>query len=182
MVNLKKWIPFKRGDNVPGRRSSDSNEDPMTRIQREINDVFSRMERATGEGWMSRPSWELEESFFGDFSPANFSPSIDLSEEGNHLRVTAELPGMDADDVDVVVKDDRLRIHGEKGVEESQGEQGFYRTERSWGSFTRTVPLPTKIDDSRAEATFDKGVLNIRLPKVEEDEHEEGTRIDVTTE
>ena len=104
--------------------------------------------------------------WFGDFSPHLFHPRIDLVDDGDALRLTAELPGMERQDVEILVEEDALVLPGEKKLESTSEEQGCYRLERAFGSFQRVIPLPDGVDTAQAEARFDKGVLTIRLPKI----------------
>ncbi len=104
-------------------------------------------------------------SWFGDFSASEFQPRIDVTDEGDALRIVAELPGMTRDDVELEVIDDMLIVSGDKRFESSGEEQGCYRVERSFGHFQRAVPLPAGVDLDRAEARFENGVLTLRVPK-----------------
>jgi len=104
-------------------------------------------------------------SWFGDFSASEFQPRIDVTDEGDALRIVAELPGMTRDDVELEVIDDMLIVSGDKRFEPSSEEQGCYRVERSFGHFQRAVPLPSGVDLDRAEARFENGVLTLRVPK-----------------
>ena len=98
----------------------------------------------------------------------NFIPSVDVKEEDDQVVVAAELPGLDQSDIDVEVTQDSVRIAGEKKKEEKKEEKGYYHRETSYGSFERTIDLPTAVDEDKAEAEFSKGVLTIRLPKSEQ--------------
>jgi len=92
-------------------------------------------------------------------------PIVDISETEKELLVTAELPGMDAKDLDVFLQDKQLIIRGEKKEEqEKQGEQ-YYQKESSYGTFRRTILLPVAIEEDQIEASYQRGVLKIRLPK-----------------
>jgi HSP20 family protein len=104
-------------------------------------------------------------SWFGDFSGREFQPRIDVTDEGDALRVVAELPGMTREDVELEVIDDMLILSGNKRFESSSEEQGCYRVERSFGHFQRAIPLPAGVDVARAEARFENGVLTLRVPK-----------------
>jgi HSP20 family protein len=93
------------------------------------------------------------------------SPQIDVSETENEVHVSAELPGIDEKDIDVTLADGVLSIRGEKKQECEQKEENFYRMERSFGQFQRSIALPVDVDEDRVDAVFSKGVLQIRLPK-----------------
>lgn len=165
MKSLKKWLPFKRGEkDVPVKHAASSSEHnhPLMQMRREMDTLFDR--------FMNDPFgmslWSTDfDGWYGDFSPTRFAPSIDIADEKKHIRVTAELPGMEEKDVQVTLNDDALVIRGEKKLEETHEDEGYYRTERSYGVFERAIPLPVEIDVDRVEATFKKGLLTVRLPK-----------------
>ena len=95
---------------------------------------------------------------------ANWSPGIDVFEKDNRLVVKADLPGMKKEDVKVEVTDGHLAISGERKTEAEERKENFFRSEREYGSFYRTVPLPegVKLDDIKA--TFADGVLEVSVP------------------
>ena len=95
-------------------------------------------------------------------------PEIDETEDEKAFYVAIELPGMAEKDVDVTMSGRTLTIRGEKKQEEEQTDRDFYRRERSYGAFRRTIELPGDVDESKIEASFTKGVLTIKLPKTEE--------------
>jgi HSP20 family protein len=95
-------------------------------------------------------------------------PAMDLVETANHFVLRADLPGMTDDDVSIEVEDNVLTVSGERKVEHEESEEGYYRVERASGSFARSLTLPEGIDPEAVEASFDKGVLEVRIPKPEE--------------
>ncbi len=95
-------------------------------------------------------------------------PAMDLVETQDALVLTADLPGMERDDVSIEVKDRTLVVSGERRDQHAEKAEGFYRVERSFGGFSRTLTLPDGIVSEQIEADFDKGVLEIRIPKPEE--------------
>jgi HSP20 family protein len=96
------------------------------------------------------------------------APTLDMYEERNDVVVKAELPGMAKDDIDDKLSDSTLTLKGEKKKEEEVKEKDYYRCEREYGSFLRTVKLPAEVKADGAKATFKDGVLEIRLPKSDE--------------
>lgn len=92
-------------------------------------------------------------------------PQVDMEETDEAIRITAELPGVDKDNIDISVTDDRLTIRGEKKQEEEKRGKGYYRVERTYGSFQRSFDLPCEVEADRVDATFKNGVLTITLPK-----------------
>jgi HSP20 family protein len=107
------------------------------------------------------------ERWFGDFSPSRFQPRIDVVDEGPVLRVTAELPGIEREDVQVSVEGGAIVLRGEKKQDVHREENGCYRLERAYGRFERTIPMPEYSDPGRALAKFDNGVLTLTIPKTE---------------
>lgn len=95
---------------------------------------------------------------------ALWSPAVEVLERGDKLVVRAEIPGVSKDDVNVNVTDDALTIEGERRREAEDRGEGFYRSERSYGRFLRTIPLPDGVDAEKIEATFKDGVLELTLP------------------
>lgn len=95
-------------------------------------------------------------------------PVADIYEEGDNIVVKAEMPGVDQNDIDVTVTDNVLVLRGEKQKEEEANEGDYYRSERVYGSFVRSIPLPPEVDAEKANASFKNGVLEIRVPKAEE--------------
>jgi len=96
------------------------------------------------------------------------TPAVDLYEEKDDIVVKAELPGMEKDNIEVNLSENRLTIKGEKKKEEEVKKEGYYRSERSYGSFVRTLELPTEVQTDKVKAAFKNGILEIRLPKTEE--------------
>jgi len=97
-----------------------------------------------------------------------WAPSVDIAETDNDVVVTAELPGVKQDDVDITIADDVLTLKGEKKEEKEVKEKNYHRIERSYGSFQRSVSLPAGVQADKAKATYKDGVLHITVPKAEE--------------
>ncbi|WP_243438581.1 Hsp20/alpha crystallin family protein [Fundidesulfovibrio soli] len=109
---------------------------------------------------------------FGNFPAMPFSkearyPAVDISETDAEIQVKAELPGLEPKDVNVTLQNDVLTIQGEKKFEEEEKKENYHRIERSYGSFFRSIPLPSAVKDDGVTAKFDKGVLTVTLPKRE---------------
>lgn len=98
-----------------------------------------------------------------------FTPSINVTENDSAIEVTAELPGMDENDIDLTLSRQGLTIRGEKREEKEEEGKNYYTRERSYGYFRRNIPVPMDaIEQDNVEATFDRGILTITLPKREE--------------
>ena len=101
-------------------------------------------------------------------SSQRWAPAMDLVEADDHFVLKADLPGLSEDDVAIEVQDGTLTVSGERKAENEKREKGWYRLERSFGRFSRSLTLPEGVDADKIEASFDKGVLEIRIPKPEE--------------
>jgi HSP20 family protein len=109
------------------------------------------------------------DAFFGQTDRGRrWVPPIDLVEAEDHFVLKADLPGLAEGDVNIEVQDGTLTISGEREAEHEQREKGWYRIERSFGSFNRSLTLPDGVDPDRIDASFANGVLEVRIPKPEE--------------
>lgn len=158
---LKELVPWHWG----GLRRWEAEDRPFETRHREMDALHREMDRVFEDLWRGsgRPSLLPEAWGFGEVSPR-----VDETEDDKAFHVKVELPGMDKDDVEVALSDGLLTIRGEKKQEEEEKGKDFYRMERSFGAFRRTLPVPGEVDESKIEASFKKGVLCIDLPKTEE--------------
>lgn len=144
-------IPKKRRDELATRFDF---EHPFDALHREMDSLFNSF----AKGMDIMP--------FGlGIRQGGFMPKVNVAEDEKALTVTAELPGMDEKDVEVTLTKDSVTLKGEKKAEKEEKDKGYYRMERSFGSFIRTIPLEVEIDQDKVEAKFSKGVLTIKLPK-----------------
>src|SRR3954468_18899024 len=95
-------------------------------------------------------------------------PAMDLVETDQHFVLRADLPGLSEQDVNIEVEDRVLTISGERNAEHEGSKEGFHRVERAFGSFSRSLTLPEGIDPEAVAASFDRGVLEVQIPKPEE--------------
>jgi HSP20 family protein len=95
-------------------------------------------------------------------------PAMDLVETDDDFVLRADLPGLSEGDVNIELEDRVLTVSGERKSEHEENKEGYYRVERSSGSFSRSLTLPEGVDAEAIKASFDKGVLEIRIPKPEE--------------
>lgn len=153
-----------------------------------FNSIFSEIENKVkgGEEKMARDlmpwsPWremmnmrETIDRFFDEpfpsrsLSTAVFQPLVGIRETKNELVIEVDLPGVKEDDVDVQVEDDKLIIRGERKYSSETKREDYYHMESSYGSFSRVIGLPSYVDASRAEAEVKDGILEVRIPKVEE--------------
>ena len=127
-------------------------DNPFGTLFREVQKTFEDFSRRTP---------------FARFTSDMLSPKIDVAESKDAIEVTAELPGVDEKDVDVTLANGMLTVRGEKKTErdEQDKDKNWHVVERSYGSFSRAIPLPFDPDPAKVEAKFDNGVLRIHLPK-----------------
>jgi len=123
-----------------------------------FTDLRSTMDRLFDEGF-SRP-WRFINS-----EPYEVSMPIEVSETDSELVVKASLPGVKPEEVDITVSNDVLTIKAEHKETTEEGKREFYRREIRYGAYNRSFTLPVKVDADQAEASFDNGVLQLRLPK-----------------
>jgi HSP20 family protein len=109
-----------------------------------------------------------------------FSPRTDIKETKKSIKIVAEMPGIDREDIDVSVHHGILTISGEKKVEKEDKGTDYHHVERSYGCFSRSISLPDTVDTEKVEATHKNGVLTVTLPKTEK-AMEQSKKITVTT-
>lgn len=144
-------VPIKKGGTG---LQKDTN--PVLSLQHEVNRLFGSF---FGE---TVPSlWHSSERLF------NISPATDVAETDKQVKVSVELPGMDAKDVTVDISEGYITIKGKKSEEKKEEKNGYFHQERSYGEFQRVISLPANISSEKAEASIKKGVLTVTVPKKE---------------
>lgn len=126
---------------------------------RELTTLRDEMDKLWNRFFGEWPSTEL---FRGEWAP-----SLDVSETKDNIVVKAEIPGMDAKDIDISLTNDVLTIRGEKKREKEEKDENYHRVERSYGTFTRSIRLPVDVESNKIKAMHKNGVLTITLPKSE---------------
>ena len=155
---------FAIGNMIPWRSKDVGNDEggtdtAITRFHSEIDRLFDRFFSEpffAGASSAGVPSWG-----------SGWSPSIEVRESERELTVKAELPGIDPDDLDISVSGDVLTISGQKREENEERREGYYHSERRFGSFRRNIPLPVAVNQDDISAEYERGVLRINLPKSE---------------
>ena len=139
MMNLVRWNPY--GE--------------MTAMQSRIDRMFSN------------PYW-LAGRMDDDTGMGRWNPAVDLYEKDDHFVIKAELPGVDKKNIAIDLKDRVLTLSGERSYENEVKEENYYRKERSYGKFQRAFTLPADVDSDKIKAEFKDGLLQIEIPKPEE--------------
>ena len=123
---------------------------------RELSAMHEKFDRFLGKDWntaMSTTAW---------------NPSVDIFENENEIVLKAELPGMEAKNIEVKLENNVLTLKGERHFEKEAKEENYHRIEREYGSFSRAFSLPTAVKDDKVTAEYKDGILKVVLPKKEE--------------
>ena len=144
-MTLRSLLPVNRDRSIAN---------PFISLQREVDRLFEDFTRGF-------PSLAL----FHGGNGGLLTPSVDVSETDKEIEITAELPGLEEKDVQINVSDNLLTIRGEKSAEKEQKDKNYRLVERSYGSFERTLELPSGVDADAIKASLSKGVLKVTVPK-----------------
>ena len=150
-------------DVLPWKRNKDKQ---SKELRREIDNIYDRF---------FEPDFLPSTYLFGK---GKWGPKLDISEGRKDITVKAEIPGIEAKDLDISIDGRLLNIRGEKRQEQTEKEETYYRVERSYGCFNRTIELPAEVDPDKVDASYKKGILKIKLRKMKSSETK---RIKVTT-
>ena len=126
-------------------------------LLKEFNGLSNNLSRLFGT------QREKNQNFLGAWSPV-----VDIYDKGIDVVLHAEIPGLRKEDIDVHVENNVLTIRGKKKRNEKVNEDGYFRSERAYGSFSRSFSLPNNVDEAKIHAEYKEGVLTLRLPKAEE--------------
>jgi len=130
----------------------------LSTIQNEMNRLFNTFFDAPG----------TTQGASGGGTLRRWIPAMDLLETQEEFVLRADLPGLSDGDVNIELEDNVLTIAGERKAEHEENKEGYYRVERAWGSFSRSLTLPEGINPEAVKASFDRGVLEVRIPKPEQ--------------
>ena len=125
----------------------------LSSLQTEMNRLFSTAFEGAPQGTGAARRW---------------APPMDLLETDEHFVLRADLPGVSEEDVSIELEDNVLTLSGERKSEHDDHREGFYRVERTFGAFSRSLTLPRGVDADGVSASFDRGVLEVRIPKPEQ--------------
>src|ERR1700690_4200085 len=134
----------------------------LTRFEpfREFSTLQDRINRVFRESYGHGSAGQDE-----SLTTSSFAPAVDVYEDEHTVTLKIEVPGIDEKEIDIRLENNTLTVHGERKIEKEEKEENYRRVERQYGSFTRTFTLPTTVDAEKVSATYDKGVLQIALPK-----------------
>jgi HSP20 family protein len=152
-MTLENFNPLKKKSNLATRHETES---PFFALQHRMNRMF--------DDFLGEPFDLLGTNTAGSM----FMPPMNISETEKDIVITADMPGVEEKDLDISIVKGELTIKGEKKKETEEKNKNYYRMERSYGSFTRTVALPEGIDESKINAELKKGVLKLTIPRLAE--------------
>jgi HSP20 family protein len=133
-------------------------------LQQHMNRLFDELTATTDGG--------------GDRAGISFVPPVEMEETDDSIHLRLEIPGMEAKDLDVRVTAESVAISGERRTESQSENGGWSRTEFRYGKFERVIPLPARVENTQAQAEYQEGILNLTLPKVE-DEKEKPIKVNI---
>jgi HSP20 family protein len=138
-MSMMRWDPFR----------------DLTSIQDEMNQMFDRVfgRRSSGAG--------------REGGAVNWAPAVDIAERKDAYVVTAEVPGVKPEELEVTLEDGMLTIQGERRMEEETSDRQYHRVERRYGAFRRSITLPSQVQADAIEASYSDGVLQVVVPKAE---------------
>jgi HSP20 family protein len=150
MTNMMRWDPFQ---DPRGAQDQMAQMAQMTQMSPMLAQALGLHAQQQGSGRATATAW---------------APALDISERKDAYLVTVELPGIELDDLEITMEDGLLTIQGERHFAHESSEQQFHRVERRYGAFRRAITLPAQVQAEQIEASFDNGVLQIVVPKMEE--------------
>jgi len=153
-MSVRDLIPWGREESRVPSLLRDSERDPFLSLHREVNRLFDDVFRGFDGGL---PSVGRASAFGGNW------PSVEISDNDKEIKVTAEVPGMEEKDIEVLLDEGVLTLRGEKRSETEDKDRQF--SERYYGRFERRIPLGYEIEEDRIDARFKNGVLSVTLPK-----------------
>lgn len=154
-MSVRDLIPWRRGNDQTPALFRDDDRNPFLSLHREMNRLFDDAFRGLDSSWPS---------FGSAFSSERRGwPSLEIAESDEEWKVSAEIPGMEEKDIEILVDEGTLTLRGEKRSEIEDKEKQF--SERYYGRFERRIPLAPDVQTDRAEAKFKNGVLTVTLPK-----------------
>ncbi len=127
--------------------------DDFDNLGAEINKFLTPMSKCKGRDGLFRNGW---------------APSVDVYESDSDILIKVDMPGLNKDEIDVSIHDNVLTVKGEKKMENEVKKENYYRAERAYGSFSRSIELPSEVEADKVTAVYKNGVLDLKLGKKEE--------------
>jgi HSP20 family protein len=154
-MRIRELVPWRNREREQELSRRGESRDPFTALDTQMRRYFDDF----FEGFDLAP-------FGKGLREDGLTPKVDVAETNDAVHVTADLPGMSENDIEVTLSEGHLHIRGEKRAEKEEKDKNYHRIERTYGSFQRSIALPAEVDDQKVDASFKNGVLTIVLPKV----------------
>ncbi len=159
MSDLIPWKKEKSDVQIHRKNEEDALLDIRNQMNRMFDDFFE-------------PPFGLSPFLGMSGTRGDFAPHMDVSETDKEITISAELPGLEPEDIHITLEQDKMTIRGEKKFAKEEKGQHYYQIERSYGSFHRSISLPSEVDEKKIDATFKRGVLKVKLPKTKKAQEE----------
>ncbi|MDB0569963.1 Hsp20/alpha crystallin family protein [Ralstonia solanacearum] len=167
MAESETKLPVKTGEKGAKQPWALQGWHPFETLRREIDRVFEDFDQGFHLSSLRRSMFDTEPFWRREWALAS-APAVDIAETDKSYEITAELPGLTEQDIEVKLANGGLTIKGEKQEEKEEKEKGYFLHERRFGAFERAFRLPDGVDVNKIEATFKNGVLTVTLPKTME--------------
>lgn len=167
MADLASKLPVKFETSTPARASRAREMFPFASLRTDIDRLFDDFDRGWFAPWPGRSLFNME-ALFPRGIVGEATPAVDIVENEKSFEITAEMPGIDEKDIELKMSNGTLTIKGEKKEEKEEKGEGYYLSERRFGSFQRCFQVPDGVDASKIDASFKNGVLKVVLPKTAE--------------
>jgi HSP20 family protein len=165
MANFAKKLPVHTDEDKTSRQPMAQDPwRPLEKLRQQVDHLFEDFNRGSVLTPFRRGLFDVEPFWSRDFIGRSL-PAVDITEKDESFEITAELPGMDQDNIELTLSNGNLIIKGEKKEDKEEKRTGYHLSERHYGSFQRAFSLPKGVDTDKIEASFNKGVLSISLPK-----------------
>jgi HSP20 family protein len=163
-------VPVRTGKEAGGATTSrkEALSHPLQSLREQVDRLFDDFTSGFSLFPFGRRAFEIEPPWRTTMAFGTGVPAVDVVEKDDAIQLTAELPGIEEKDIEVSVAEDRLTIKGEKKEEKEEKRRNYYMAERRYGSFERSFRLPASVNHDKIDASFQKGILTIVMPKTEE--------------
>lgn len=166
MADLEKKMPVQTDEEKTNQQQMATSDPwrPLEKLRQQVDHLFEDFNRGSMLTPFRRGLFDVEPFWNREFIGRSV-PAVDITEKDESFEITAELPGMDQENIDIKLSNGNLIIKGEKKEDKEEKRKGYYLSERHYGAFERAFSLPKGVDTDKIEANFSKGVLSISLPK-----------------
>lgn len=164
--SAKEKAKGKKSVKAKGKQAVKAESSPLADIEKNFQELEKRLEEAFSDGWRFPSRWEMPDwSRFARLK--DMTPKVDVIDRVDDILVRADVPGVKRENLDVTLTDNTITIKGKTSEQKKEEKGDYFRSETMKGAFTRTLYLPSDVDGNRAESSFENGVLEVVVPKLE---------------